>query len=62
VDGVDSLHALDFDDDPVLNHKIHSVPKFDLFAVINHRQTDLAEHVQAPVTKFMRQATLIGTL
>jgi hypothetical protein len=61
VDRMDSFHTFHLDDDSVLNQEIHSVPEFDLFALVDNRQTDLAEHLQAPVMEFTREASLIST-
>jgi hypothetical protein len=60
INGMNRLNAFNLDDDEVLDHQVHPVPQFDLLSVVNHRQTDLADHLEPTLPQFMSQTTLIA--
>ena len=54
------LNAFHLDDYRVLDDQVNPVAQFDLFAVIDHRQTDLTSNVKSAFCQFMLKAGLIS--
>ncbi len=58
----DFFNRLEFKNDLLIDHDIHSVAAIKLYALVNHRQRDLTSEWKARGAKFETETLFIGRL
>lgn len=61
VNRMDCFHALDFDDNHVLNDQVDAVAKLNLFSIEHDRQSNLTRYRESAFSEFMSETRLIDT-
>ena len=61
MDGMDGFDALHFDDYDIFDDQIDAIPEFNLLSIEHDGQPHLAGDFEPALSKFMREAPLIGT-